>query len=138
MYSSSSVSTLDGRLLGTLGYLRTQEGEPEWAGAELDWKVLLAASRKTPTYHPLPDTAPVKEDLTLTIPEGTPVGAVLERMKQADPLVTSVTFKDQYQQNWTFTVTYQDPTKQLGREDVVPARQKLVAAAQAHGAKLVG
>lgn len=87
---------------------------------------ILPLSKSHPTYQPLPKAAPLKEDLTFTLPQRTSIGAVLALMKQVSPLLARVELKDQYKQNFTFTFTYLDQDKSLSSIEVEPIRKEIV------------
>jgi phenylalanyl-tRNA synthetase beta chain len=89
---------------------------------------VLPLIKSHPTYQPLPKAAPVKEDLTFTLPQRTSIGAVLREMKKASPLLSTVELKDTYKQNFTFTFVYLDPQKSLSSAEVEPIRKKIVSA----------
>lgn len=100
---------------------------------------LMAVAKKHPTYQSIPTTAEVREDITLTLPEKTLVGEVIETLKNSHALITSVELKNKYQQNYSFAIVYWSPESNLSSVDVEPARKALVlAATKKHKAALVG
>jgi len=58
------------------------------------------------------------------------VGPIIEALKNAHPLVSSVTLLDMYKDTRTFHITYLNPKKNLTDEEVVPVRKKLIDLAQ--------
>ena len=99
----------------------------------------MAVAKKHPTYQSIPTTAEVREDITLTLPEKTLVGEVIETLKNSHALITSVELKNKYQQNYSFAIVYWSPESNLSSVDVEPARKALVlAATKKHKAALVG
>lgn len=106
---------------------------------ELDLAILTELAKKHPTYHPLLNTSPIIEDLTFSLPLDTQVGKVLEIIESSDPLVKEAALIDNYQQNYSFRITYQHPEENLSNELVTPIRQKIVQLVEKEiQAKLVG
>lgn len=92
----------------------------------LDVSRLISLSKPYPTYQPLSSTSPIIEDMTFVLPEQTHIGLVIDTLTQVDPAIGSVTQKDVYQQNYTFTIEYLDRDVQLSADDIQPLRQKIV------------
>ena len=106
---------------------------------ELQVAHLMSVAKAHPTYQSIPKTAEVKEDITLTLPEKTLVGPVIETLLASHELITAVELKDVYNQNYSFAITYWHPENTLSTLEVEPARRALVeAAVAAHAANLVG
>jgi len=113
--------------------------EDQKIALELDLAVLTELAKKHPTYHPLLNTSPIIEDLTFSLPLDTQVGKVLEIIESSDRLVKEVALIDNYQQNYSFRITYQHPEENLSNELVTPIRQKIVELVEKETqAKLVG
>lgn len=87
---------------------------------------LIAVAKSHPTYIPEPKTALIVEDFTFTLPEKTLVGEVLTTMKTVSPLIYTVELSDIYKRNYTFTVKFLDPNKNLSKDEVEPVRVKLI------------
>lgn len=99
---------------------------------------LLKVSHGYPEYQPLLRTSPVIEDLTFTLPAQTPVGEVKETIAEVSPLILRVEYLNQYQQNVSFRISFQDKEKQISDQTVVELRQRVVeAVSNAYNAKLV-
>lgn len=123
-----------GTILGHILVLKTGR-----IAVEIQMSQLMKVAKAHPTYQSIPRTAEVKEDITLTLPERTLVGEVIETLANSHELLTRVELKDKYKQNYTFAITYLHPENTLSTLDVEPARKALVdAAVAAHGATLVG
>lgn len=121
-------------LLGCLG--QTKLG---FYSVRLHAQTLMRSTQPHPEYTPIPTTSPIIQDLTFTLPERTHTGLVIGSIKNLDPLVHTVTPKDVYQQNHTFTITYQDLNKQLADTDVQPIRNKIIDTLKSdYHASLVG
>src|SRR5579859_1666721 len=91
---------------------------------------LVQVVHSHPSYQPGVKTSEIVEDLTFTLPEKSEVGVVIETIRQTSPLITSVTLKDIYQQNYTFTIMYCDPTHNLDTAEVEPLRKNIVKVLQ--------
>jgi len=100
---------------------------------------LAQVTRTHPTYQPLAKTMPIIEDLTFTLAVETAIGPVLKTIQELSPLITTVELKDIYQQNYSFTLTYQDPNQNLEAKTVEVLRKKVVTTlASEYQAQLVG
>lgn len=100
---------------------------------------LLKVAKTHPTYQPLPKTGFISEDLTFTLPEKTAIGDVIAAVAMVNPFLSQVNLKDQYQQNYTFSMVYHDPETNITAEIVAPMRAQVVATVESQfGAKLVG
>lgn len=120
-----------------LGWLQiTTEG---WVGGEIIVAKLAAVARNYPTYQPIPKTMPIIEDLTFTLPQKSRVGDVLKTITSMSNIIVAVELKDIYNQNHTFSISYQDPELNLATEVVEEVRKNIVEALQKeHSATLVG
>lgn len=95
--------------------------------AVIDLEPVLKQAKIYPAYRPISAFAPIIEDLTFTVPAKTFIGPVREKIKTSDTLIASVELTKTYQQNFTFTITYQSLTKQLSAAMIAPIRKKIVA-----------
>lgn len=132
IFESSVISTHNGRVLGRLGWLSNG-----MAGAELEWREVLAVSKRWPEYRPLPKTAPLLEDWTVSVTEETPIGDIQHALESADPRITSVVLVSQYQKNWTFRVQLMDREKQMSSEQAQLIRSTVQQKLQSLGAAIV-
>ncbi len=120
---SMAVISCHDRVLGKIGYL------PEGlVGAELEWRQLLAVARRYPAYRSLPTTAPYFEDITLTIPNGLPVGKVLTALESVSEVIDKVILLDRYQDRWTFRLRYWDREKQVDAQQAQQLQEQALAA----------
>lgn len=76
-------------------------------------------------YTLIPQYPPQVEDVTLTFPEKTKVGEVVNEMKNTDRLISSVELRDIYKGSYTFRIWYLHPTKTLTDKEVENVREKL-------------
>jgi phenylalanyl-tRNA synthetase beta chain len=106
---------------------------------ELNFAKLIAHINPVHLFRPVPLFQSIIEDLTFTLPEKTYLGPLISQLTSVHPLIDQVTLKDSYNQNFTFTLTYLSPDKQLTTQDVEPVRKKVVAVMEkTYHAKLVG
>jgi len=114
----------------------TSEG---WTSGEILMQALSSVTRKYPTYHPIPKTMPVIEDLTFTIPSTVLVGGVMDTIRNTSPLIIKVELKDVYQRNFTFTISYQNLEFNIDSLVVEKIRKNVVETlAKEHQVVLVG
>jgi phenylalanyl-tRNA synthetase beta subunit len=107
--------------------------------AQLDYQALLKARAKYPRYQAPAKTSTIIEDMTFTLPEQTKIGRVLETIKSSHEWLQQVELKDQYQRNYTFTLTYQDRQQNLTTDDIAALRKKVSQLLTDHyAAQLVG
>lgn len=120
-----------------LGYI----GETTYGfySIQLEFSELLALSQPHPTYIPIPQTAPIIEDMTFTLPDKTPVGPVISLIKEQSEQIDDVQLKDIYNQNYTFSIIYWDKVNQLESEKLEPIRKAIRETLQSNfKATLVG
>ena len=96
----------------------------------IDFGKLVASANTNKTYIPVPKYPPVVEDLSFIVPERFHVQPLIDLLSHAHALVSSVTLLDVHQNTRTFHVTYQDPTRNLTSEEIVPVRNNLIEMAQ--------
>lgn len=92
---------------------------------ELDLSSLLNREKKY-KVNLWPKYPPQIEDITLTLPEKTKVGEVIETIKSVNPDVTKVELKDIFKDNYTFNIEYQDPDKTLTDSEVEKIRSEVL------------
>jgi phenylalanyl-tRNA synthetase beta chain len=114
---------LPAQILGSITQLKNG-----WWGVDLEMAQLVAATQTHPVYQPTAKNAALIEDLTFKLPAKTTIGSVMAQIDAQSPWIESVTLKDQYQQNFTFTITYRDAQSTLTSERVAPIRKLIVAA----------
>lgn len=129
-----AAQTLPVQTLGTISQLKNG-----WWGVDLEMAAIVAAAQSHPVYQPTAKNAALIEDMTFKLPAKTTVGSAMQCIGMQSSWIESVTLKDQYQQNFTFTVTYRDAQDTLTSERVTPIR-KLIAAAMKNSlhAELIG
>lgn len=107
--------------------------------ADLLVEPLISSTSTHPRYIPVIAHPPIIEDLTFTLPPKTHVGPVIVAIKQVSPLIATVTLKDIFEHNYTFTVSYRSPKKSLTDKAITPIRQTIVTTlTKSFSASLVG
>lgn len=106
---------------------------------ELNFEAMAKLASHIHHFTKVPQSVPVIEDLTFSLPEKTHLGYVIDHIYTTDQLIYRVTLKTQFGQNYTFTISYLDQDKQLSAKDVNPIRRKIVTGlAKKFKIKLVG
>lgn len=142
--SRSADIVAAGRRLGVLGEIKADglnhfDLPSPVTACILNARKLFDLAKTHPAYQPLPKHPPVIQDFTFALPGKTYVGQVIEEMTSLSRLVESVSVKEIYERNATFTVTFRHPDRSLSDTDVVPVRKKIVSSLKKHfNAKLVG
>ncbi len=102
-------------------------------------KPLLNISSTHPRYIPVTTHPPIIEDLTFILPPKTHLGPVISAIKAVSPLIETVSLKDIFQHNHTFTVSYRSSQRSLTDQEITPLRKLIVNALQkTFSTKLVG
>ena len=125
---SGEVTTMhDGKQL-VLGYITVlPTGQ---TAVELTVANLVLAAQSHPTYQPISKFAPLKEDLTFTLPEKTAVGPIIAAIRASSTVIKSVEIASVYQRNVTFSIMYHDAEQSLSSEAIEPLRKTVVALVQ--------
>jgi len=107
--------------------------------AVIDLSTVLKNARSYPHYQPVSSHPAMLEDLTFTLPEKTYLGPIINTIKSTHRLIKSVQLSTTYQQNYTFTITYQSLSKDLSAADIAPIRKQIVSSlTKKFQAQLVG
>lgn len=102
-------------------------------------KNLIHVAKSHPAYQALPKTSEITEDLTFTLPVKTPVGPILEAVRDVSPVIRQVKLSDVYEQNHSLTIVYHDPDRHLTVEEISPIRKRVIELVEKQwDAKLVG
>jgi phenylalanyl-tRNA synthetase beta subunit len=94
---------------------------------ELSVNELFVLSQKPKIYSEISKYPPQIEDITLTFPEKTLIGNVVDSIKSADKLVNSVELKDIFKDAYTFRIEYHDINKTLTDDEVEEIRNKILS-----------
>jgi len=111
--------TLDKTVIGYGG----QAGNIFYAEIDLDEILENGSQAKADLWPKYP---PQIEDLTLSIPEKTKIGEVMNTMIHSNKLISNVELKDTFKNSYTFTIWYQDKNKTLNDKEVEDIRKKLI------------
>lgn len=93
---------------------------------EFETRALQKASKAFPTFTPLPKYPAQIEDITLTLPEKTKVGELIQSIKSVDKNVRSVELFDIYKDSYTFRIKYQHSDKTLTNKEILAVRNKIL------------
>lgn len=94
--------------------------------ADINLQKLLPYIHEVKRYTPIPMYPPLYEDFALKIPKMTKLGHVIDAMKHSNPLITKAEPFDSYDEYITLRITYQDPSKNLSQNDIVPVRKSVL------------
>lgn len=112
--------TKDNVSLGKIEVLDT-----ETIDFELNMENILKFASLKKIYKPFAKFPPIVEDLSITVVNIETQELINEIMKQNNTIV-DVSLKDQYNENRTFHIVYQDPEKNLTNEDVAKIRRGII------------
>jgi len=99
--------------------------EENVATFEMDFKSVIEHATNKKVYVPIPEYPPIIEDIRLELKKDTEYKKIIETIKSVSALITSVDLIDEYENKMTFRISYQDKTKNLSNEDIVPIREKM-------------
>ncbi len=111
-----------GKNLGTFGI--SIDNHPYF---ELDINGLYAIHKPNPAFRPIPKYPAQIEDITISVKGSILLGNVINNLKKQSSKVSQVELIDQYQNNYTFRIYYQDPKQTLSDKDVNVERKKLIS-----------
>ena len=116
-----------GKAIGELGNL--ENGNLIYY--EFDTARLKSLSQDFVKYISITQYPPQIEDVTISFPEKTKIGEVIKLITDNSKLITNIELKDIYKDNYTFTIWYQDPTKNLTDREVAEIRNKIIQSVKA-------
>ena len=93
--------------------------------AEIDLDEILGKERKYISKL-WPKYPPQIEDITLSFPEKTKIGDVIQTIKSVNQLINKVELTTIYKENYTFRIWYQDPARTLTDKEVEKIRKKIL------------
>lgn len=97
---------------------------------ELDVKLLESHSKRK-IYESIPENPAQFEDITLTFPEKTRIGEVINSVKTVNRLISKIDLRDTYKDSYTFRIEYQDPRKTLTNDEVEKIRKEILTSVKA-------
>jgi phenylalanyl-tRNA synthetase beta chain len=116
-----SIGVLDPTIASTMGVKTTLYC------AELFVDELMGATNpNAQPYTIAPLYPPILEDISFVVTGDIAVGELITALKGTDPLIRNITLVDVYENTRTIHVVYQDPTKNLTGDDVIPIRKKIL------------
>ncbi|MDR0463368.1 MAG: phenylalanine--tRNA ligase subunit beta [Pseudomonadales bacterium] len=105
---------------------------------EIELALLQKFVRNYPKYQAPSKYPSIIEDLTFVINKNHHLGEVISLIKEQNQLIKKVEFVSEYNDNKTFTITYQSHKAILSNEDIAPIREKIVEALAKQKIELVG
>ncbi len=93
--------------------------------AEIDLDEILGKERKYISKL-WPKYPPQIEDITLSFPEKTKIGDVIQTIKSVNQLINKVELTVIYKDNYTFRIWYQDPARTLTDKEVEKIRNNIL------------
>jgi len=93
--------------------------------AEIDLDSILETDKKSKVTL-WPKYPPQIEDITLTLPQKTKVGNVIQLIKSVSSLISKVELKDIFKDSYTFNIWYQNPKKTLNNKEVEKIRDEIL------------
>lgn len=93
--------------------------------AEIDLDSILEEEKKYKVSL-WPKYPPQIEDITLTFPEKTRIGEVVDLIKSVNKLISKVGLKDTFKGAYTFRIEYQNPAKTLNDREVEKIREEIL------------
>ncbi len=94
---------------------------------ELDLSIILTHASNKKIFKPFAKYPPVMEDISVVVDEKISTSDLISTIKKQDNLITEVTLKDTYKDTRTFHIVYQDPDKNLTKEDVSLIHDKIIS-----------
>jgi phenylalanyl-tRNA synthetase beta chain len=120
-----------------LGYLHVFANQ--MIGIEIKLNNLLKVAHNHPQYQKTNPHSLIIEQLTFTLRKQVAIGDLINTLIKTNKKIIDFNLLNIYQNNYTFEIVYQDPNKNLSKEDVEPIRQSVVAIAhKKFQAQLVG
>ncbi len=86
----------------------------------------LIANRNSRKYKDIPKYPPQIEDITLTFPEKTQIGSVIETITSMNRFIEKTELKDVFKDSYTFRIWYQNPEKTLTDAEVEKIRNEIL------------
>ncbi len=106
-------------------------------GFELNFELILKYATLKKAYTPISKFPPIVEDLAIIAPKNISTGAIMDTIKKQNPLITSVSLLDKFENTRTFHIIYQSYEKNLTDEEVGLIRAKILKTLdEKYGAKL--
>lgn len=91
--------------------------------AEIDLEGLTKAKSAKTIYRPISEYPEISEDITINSNLG--IGSLIEEIKMASPLISSVKYIDSFENNHTFKILLNSMTKNLTKEESEEVKDKI-------------
>jgi phenylalanyl-tRNA synthetase beta chain len=91
-----------------------------------EMKKLMTAKKIERKYQEINKFPPQVEDITLTVPERTYIGVIIEEIYKVSEFIKAVTLTDVYENKNTFNIKYQSGEKTLEDKEVEEIRNKVM------------
>lgn len=132
--SNKSFSQIKGILERLLRDLGIREDASEFIDIvsdgiffELNYSQILGKIRLEKKFKPLPKYPPIIEDLSIIVDGNVNTGNLISEIKNQSELIYSVSILDQFETSRTFRIIYQNPDKNLTKEEVSKIREKIIS-----------
>ncbi|HDQ88553.1 MAG TPA: hypothetical protein ENN92_00165 [candidate division WWE3 bacterium] len=93
---------------------------------EIAFSTLVSKVTKSRPYIPLVKFNSIKEDITIKVLKDTVFGDIVATIQKVDSRISSVEFKDIYEDKLTLSLEFLDRENQITSEDVAPIREKIL------------
>lgn len=94
--------------------------------AEINFEEAAKLASRNKKYNPISKFSPIKEDLTLAVPQGVLYLEIKKIITEADKRIETADFKYIYDNFITLSVSYLDRKKQISSEDAREIRKKIL------------
>jgi phenylalanyl-tRNA synthetase beta chain len=103
---------------------------------ELNFDLILQKASLRREFKPFSKYPPVVEDLSFVSDDNISTDEIIGKIKAQSILITDASLTDSYGNSRTFHVVYQDPEKNLTKEETGKIREKIVASLKPLGVNL--
>ncbi|MBN1263284.1 MAG: phenylalanine--tRNA ligase subunit beta [Candidatus Pacebacteria bacterium] len=121
--------------IGQLGFLSERvrkefEIKKKAVAFELEIFPLAHASSWTKSFQPIPIYPPIVEDLTFAVPSKTPIGNLIQLIKDISSIIKSVQLINSFKNSFSFRIVYQSHKKTLTAKEVSRIRNEVIRKVQ--------
>ena len=93
--------------------------------AQIDLDLLIKNYQPVKKYSPIPVFPGIKEELTITVNNEIHIGDLVREIYQIDPLIKQVDLLTSYKNNYTFSIYYLNPSKNISDQIVKIVRDRI-------------
>lgn len=94
---------------------------------EINFDLVRKFANVKKEYKALGKYPPVIEDISIVVNSEIKTESIIVLIQQQSDLITDVSLKDTFEDSRTFRIVYQDPEKNLTKEDIAPVRKNITA-----------